>query len=456
MKKLQRVVWSKGMFLTPQHFQAQDEYFEQTLQFRFNASNFANWGLCGIGIDEASVANGLLTLRHCEGVMPDGLVFHMPASDELPSGRLMEGYFPPTQESLDVYLAIPQSRLSGRNFSLAAGHADGSNGTQSGSRFLAETRLVPDDTTDGDEKAIQVAKKSFRLLFQGENLDGFVTMRIAQIGRSPAGAYIVNPKFIPPLLDISASDYLMMLTRREIEVLTAKSSSLAMPRRQKGREVADFTTSEVANFWLLHTVNTYLPELTHIWAVRRGHPDVLYRAMLRLAGALSTFSLEASARDFPEYRHDNLSVCFEAIDLRIRDMLETILPSKCIAIPLQLTDKLVWSGRIADERHLRDSQYLLSVSSRIAVDDLIAKFPRLAKVSAPSEVNRLVRNSLPGLALRHMPAPPPAVPMKLDNQYFSLGLNGPLWEGIQQSRSLCVFVPAEISDPKMELLVVLP
>ena len=29
MKHLQRVVWSKGMFLTPQHFQAQDEYFEQ-------------------------------------------------------------------------------------------------------------------------------------------------------------------------------------------------------------------------------------------------------------------------------------------------------------------------------------------------------------------------------------------------------------------------------------------
>jgi type VI secretion system protein ImpJ len=309
---------------------------------------------------------------------------------------------------------------------------------------------------DGDEKAIQVAKKSFRLLFQGENLDGFVTMRIAQIGRSPAGAYIVSPKYIPPLVDISASDYLMMLTRREIEVLTAKSASLAVPRRQKGREVADFTTSEVANFWLLHTVNTYLPELTHIWQVRRGHPDVLYRAMLRLAGALSTFSLEASARDFPEYRHDNLSVCFEALDLRIRDMLETILPSKCVAIPLQLTDKLVWSGRIADERHLHDSQYVLSVSSRIAVDDLIAKFPRLAKVSAPPEVNRLVRNSLPGLALRHMPAPPPAVPMKLDNQYFSVGQNGPLWEGIQQSRSLCVFVPAEISDPKMELLIVLP
>ncbi len=35
MSKPQKVVWTKGMFLVPQHyFQAQDEYFEQALHFR--------------------------------------------------------------------------------------------------------------------------------------------------------------------------------------------------------------------------------------------------------------------------------------------------------------------------------------------------------------------------------------------------------------------------------------
>jgi len=29
-----------------------------------------------------------------------------------------------------------------------------------------------------------------------------------------------------------------------------------------------------------------------------------------------------------------------------------VLHSKCVTIPLQLTEKLVWSGSIADERHL--------------------------------------------------------------------------------------------------------
>jgi type VI secretion system protein ImpJ len=454
MAKAQKVVWTKGMFLMPQHFQAQDEYFEQELQFRASTSTFANWGLSGIGVDEASLTNGLFTLRHCEGVMPDGLTFDMPAADELPPGRPVEELFPPTQTTLDVYLAIPQARPSARNFAIMAKTAGNTNGDVS-TRYVAETRTVIDATMGADEKAIQVGKKSFRLLFGGENLEGFSSMRIAQISRNPAGTYVLSPKFIPPLLDIVASDYLMMLARRQVEVLTAKSASLALPRKQRGRDVADFTTTEVANFWLLHTVNSYLPELKHIWKVRRGHPDVLFRGMLRLAGALSTFAMTQNVRDLPDYDHDNLGESFTALDLRIRELLETVLPSKCVMIPLQLTEKLVWSGSITDERHLKDSQFILSVSAGIPVDELIAKLPQLAKLSAPGDVGRLVRNSLPGIGLRHLPSPPAAVPVKLDNQYFSLVQSGALWDALTQARAVSVFVPSEIANPKMELLVVL-
>lgn len=454
MSKLQKVVWTKGMFLMPQHFQAQDEYFEQTLQSRFTSSLFANWGLTALGVDEASLANGLFTLRHCEGVLPDGVVFKMPVSDDLPPGRQVQEFFPPTEETLDVFLALPQIRPAGKNYSIASSEVGRANG-HLGTRYIAETKLVPDATLGGDEKAIQLSKKSFRLLFGGESLDGFTCMRISQISRNPAGTYVPSPKFIPPILDISASDYLMMLARRQVELLTAKSSSLAIPRRQKGRDVADFTTAEVANFWLLHTVNSYLPELKHIWKVRRGHPDVLYCAMLRLAGALSTFALEGTARDLPDYDHNNLGLSFTLLDARIRELLETILPTRCAVIPLSQTEKLVWSGKISDERHLKDSQFILSVSAKVPVEELIAKLPRLGKISAPAEINRLVRNSLPGIFIRHMPAPPSSVPSKLDNEYFSLGQSGPLWEGIIQSRAISVFVPGEIAEAKMELLVVL-
>ena len=198
MKKLQRVVWSKGMFLTPQHFQAQDEYFNDLLQFRIAASNFANWGLINLSIDEASLLNGLFTPRYFRGVLPDGLTFSVPDRDEAPEGRPIEPFFPPTQATLDVFLAIPEYRPEGKNFTLSAGP----NGATT--RFVAETRNLPDETAGADEKSVQLARKTFRLILQGESLDGFTAIRIAQVTRNQSGGYVLNPKFIPPLLDISA------------------------------------------------------------------------------------------------------------------------------------------------------------------------------------------------------------------------------------------------------------
>jgi predicted component of type VI protein secretion system len=52
--------------------------------------------------------------------------------------------------------------------------------------------------------------------------------------------------------------------------------------------------------------------------------------------------------------------------------------------------------------------------------------------------------------------PPAAVRVKLDNQYFNLVQSGLLWNALTQARAVSVFVPSEIADSKMELLVVLP
>ncbi len=455
MKNLHRVVWSKGMFLTPQHFQTQDEYIEDLFQFRFTASHFANWGVTDLNIDEQSLANGLFTLRYCRGLLPDGLMFDVPEVDELPPGRPVEEFFPPTQDTLDVYLAVPEQRPGGKNFTLLGAKQLQENGSRATTRYVAETRMMLDENVGAEEKPVQVAKKNFTLLLEGESLDGFTSLRIAEVTRSQTGAYILNPQFVAPCLNIASSEYLMMLVRRQIELLTAKSSSLAAPRREKGRGLADFTTSEVASYWLLHTVNSYMPELKHIWKVRRGHPEPLFIAMLRLAGALSTFALETSARDLPDYDHDNLGPCFTELDNKVRALLETVLPERCVPIPLQLTDKLIWSGTVPDDQYFKNSQFFLSVSARMGVDELIGKFPRLAKISSPAEIQRLIRNALPGVVLRHDPAPPAGIPRALDNQYFRLNQDGVLWEGIERSRNLSVFVPSEIAEPKMELLILL-
>jgi type VI secretion system protein ImpJ len=452
MKHLQRVVWSKGMFLTPQHFQAQDDYFEQHVQFRATASSSSNWGLTGLGIDQEALSNGTFTIRHCRGVMPDGLTFNIPEADEPPAGREIAEAFPPTEPELDVYLALPEARPRGKNVTVVNGqgaHPD------AGTRYVASTRMVLDETGGLEQKPVQVANKNFRLVFGGESLDGTSSVRIAQITRSPAGTYILRPEFIPPALSIDASDYLLLLLRRLIELLAAKSGSLSNLRRQKGRSLAEFGSGDVANFWLLHTANTYLPQLKHLWIARRRHPEMMYLMMLALAGGLSTFSLDEQARSLPDYDHENLGRCFTELDEKIRILLETAIPSKCIAVPLVITEKSIWSGEVADENHFKRTQFFLSVGAQMGVDDLLKQVPRLMKVSPPAEVSRLVRNALPGISLRHTPVPPAAIPVRLERQYFALNQAGILWDGVVKSQKISIFVPDEIAKPELELLIVM-
>ena len=452
MARQKRVVWTKGMFLSPQHFQAQDRYVEDLLNFRFGASNFANYGVLQLALDQEALTNGQLKVASARGFLPDGEPFDMPASDELPPSREVGKSFSPDLETLDVSLALPERRPNGKNVTLA-GQKEGSGPADT--RYSAELRMLPDDNQGFDEKPVQVGAKSFRLLFGNEFREGFNCLRIARIARSSTGAPILHPTYAAPCFDIASSDYLMNLIRRQVEILATKSTSLAAPRREKSKGAADFSASDTASFWLLHTVNSYLPELRHIFKVRHGHPEVAYRAMLRLAGALSTFAIEGSAADLPDYDHDELGACFTSIDARIRDLMETVIPDKYFPIPLVLGERFTWSGVVPDDNLFHGTQFYLAVSAPMGIDEIIRNVPKNLKLSAPDDMERLIRKSLAGVSLRHVEHPPKQIPMKLGNQYFALNQSGDIWKNIMLARRVAVFAPSDIKDPKMEIVVVM-
>ncbi len=441
------------MFLTPQHFQSQEQYLEDALHFRFNASHYANWGVTVLKIDTDALANGQVRVTECSGVMPDGEPVDIPGTDEPPDSRALGEHFPPNRESLDVFIALPENKPGTRVVTIPGSER---NGGPPKTRYLAEMRSIKDENSGDEEKEVHVARRTFRLLFGDEYRDGFSSFRIAQVVRGPAGAPMLNPKFVAPCLDLSSSTYLSELLRRQIEVLATKSNALSSPRRARSKVVADFLPSETSNFWLLHTVNSYLPELKHIWKVRHGHPESAYVAMLRLAGALTTFSLEGHPEDLPDYDHNDLGGCFTLLDNRILQLAGYIVKENFVGIPLKLTDRFLWTGQITEDEYFRDTQFYLSVSAKMGVDDVIRKIPQLVKISAQEDVKRIVNNALPGVILRHAPTPPAAIPVKLDHQYFLVNQGGDLWDTLVKSRQIAVYAPGEIVEPQMEVLIVLP
>jgi type VI secretion system protein ImpJ len=347
-----------------------------------------------------------------------------------------------------VLLGIPRHKPEGLNCVLDNGEARDCPDI----RYIAESRVLHDDNTGGDERPIQVGRKNLRLVLDTEPVEGLLSLPLARVVRDGSGHFSYDPHFVPPLLQIVASQRLMLLGRRLVEVLEEKASAIGQSRPSSG---AEFFTREIASFWILHAVNSAAAALRHLVVAKRGHPEELFIELVRLAGALCTFRLGSHPRGLPLYDHRNLGACFDALDRHIREHLEIIVPTNCISIPLTPAGDCFYEGEIADQRCVGRSRWVLAVRADMGDAELMIKTPQLVKVCSPQFVKELVKRALPGLALKHLAVPPPAISPGVEKQYFGISRGGPCWDHMVQTKRVGVYIPGDIPNPEVEILVVL-
>jgi len=266
----------------------------------------------------------------------------------------------------------------------------------------------------------------------------------------------LDPHFVPPLLDFSASRYLTTIVSELLERLSARSSNLSALRRQRNQSLADFSITGIANFWLLYTVNSHLPVIKHLLEIRRGHPAHLFEAMLALAGSLTTFSNDILPHGLAVYDHNDLGGSFRALERDVFTLLDTVVPTNTVSLALQRLDaRNLHATPLDDDRYVRADELYLAVRADMREADLLSQATDL-KVSSLEHVEQLVKQSLPGLSLTHVASPPSAVPVKLDYQYFRIGQEGDAWSAIRKARSFAVHAPTSFRDARFELVIVLP
>ncbi len=441
------MVWWEGMYLGPHHFQAQNRYFEDSIRFATSLLWGQAFGFTGYRLDKEALSNGTVGLLQASGIMPDGLAFNMSDGDGLPRPRNFATLFPPTDYTLTVLLAITARRPDGLNCAIKQEDVDEKV------RFIEHTAILSDETTGRDEKPVGLGRKNFRLIVPSELSPETVSIPVARIMRSGSGGFIPDPEFIPPCLQIGASSRLMDLTGRLIDIMEEKSSSLA--RSAEGSTGLSFSNKDIASFWFLHTVNSGLAALRHHYFSKRGHPEELFVDMLRLAGALCTFTLDSHPRTLPAYDHLNPDLCFGQLEKQIREHLELIIPTSCIPIIMTRTADYFFGGEITDERCVGRATWLLGVRSGIGELDLIRRVPQLVKICSEKFVGELVRRAMPGLSVAHVPSPPPAVSPRAETQYFLINRSGPFWDHIVQTRRVGIYIPGDIPDPEIDLLTIL-
>jgi type VI secretion system protein ImpJ len=435
------------MHLSPQHFQMQSRYFEDSLWFLIASIRNHPWGLLSLTLDNDAIRNGLAVVRHASGIFPDGLIFDFPESDLAPIPTSLRDLFTPTDSEIILHLAVPK-RGQGSETDLANGAS---------SRYGIFERTLRDETISVDEFPVTLGRKNLQVVGSSQLRPEMVSFPIARILRDGKGGFMADPSFLPPLLRIGVIEDLLLRCKRLADSLEERITITRRGKKTVGQFEAGTSALDVANYWFLHALCSALPALRHQLATRSVHPEQVYSTLAELAGSLCTFSMESNPATIPEYDHLKLNHVFAELERHIQAHLDIVVPSNFVALEFRRSpsEHYVHVAPVVDERCLRRSRWIFGIRSDIAESTLMRSTPLLTKVCSAEGVGKLVQRALPGLELIHLPVPPSALPAQADMTYFSISQTGPCWQHILATKAVGVYLPGDLGNAHFELSVIL-
>ena len=433
-----RVVWSEGLFLRPQHFQQQERYLEAYVQGRAAALRPHSWGLTELEIERDLLAIGKLGLRRARGIFPDGTPFVMPDVDPLPSPLEIGTQL----RDQVVHLAVPV-RKSGATLST---RTDGSGElTRYRSRDFQARDVMSDLPSAVD---LEVAALNSRLMPQTEPAEDFAQIPVAHVIECRADKQVVlDDRFIPTVITCRAAPRLATFLSELQGLLHQRGEALAARAVASGRGGA----AEIADFLMLQAINRYEPVVTHLAATASCHPEDLYRLALEITGDLST--LTATARrpaQFPGYRHETLRASFEPVIAALRATLIVVLEQNAVAIPLAQKKYGISVGVVPDLTLFDTAMFVLAARADLPSEEFRRRFPQQLKIGPVEKIRDLVMLQLPGIGIQAMAVAPRQIPYHAGFAYFELDRSSELWRPLKTSGGIAIHQSGELPGLTLE------
>ena len=443
----QQVLWGEGLFLRPQHFQQQDNHHKHQRLATMRALHPYYYGTIDVSLDKSLLESNVLSFTKVSAIFPDGTPYQAPGIDVLPQSISLEGS--DVGDEVYVFLNLEVIHLDGGNIQ--------SQSAENAARYKSKTIDVFDLYTEAAESALEVISLSPKIQLNSSaqpNKNEGVAILIAKLIRTPQGNYQLAEDYLVPSLHIASNDSLMNHVHRLMTMINTKASALYDHHRQTNNNLLEFRSSDIASFWLLHALNSAYSKLSHFYNNPMLHPERLYEGLLNVASQLCTFSSLYKVSDLPAYNHNHTNDSFAAVIKIIRELLNTVIASNFISIPLVQTKPSYYFGELASDKINRDSRLYLAVSSSLPMHELIEIVPRRFKIATPDGVEKRVLSALPGTSILHVPQVPSAIPVRPGFSYFLLEPIGEVYNDMLKSETICIYVPNGFDDLKIELMAI--
>ena len=433
-----KVVWMEGMFLSAQHFQQQERYFERYVDGRCTAYGAYGWGLLDYEIDHQLLKLGKISLSRANGVFPDGTPFAFPGIDDAPA--VFE--VPENTHNQVVYLALPVRRpgavdvLSEQN-------------PQGLARYYSAEHGVPDVSLDGgDNVTVNVGKLRMRLLLESDDLSGYACIGVLRIAEARQDKNVLlDERYIPTVLDCAVAPGLAGFLSELVGLLHHRAEAIA------GR-LADANrggTAEVADYMMLQLINRIEPMSAHFSQIRGLHPVDFFSFAVQMAGELSTFvSKNKRPPTFPVYLHDNLQATFSPIMSSLRECLSMVYEQSAISMALVEKKYGIRVAEIADRSLIGSAMFILAVRADVAEEQIRTRLPGQVKIGPVERIRQLVNAAMSGIALKPLPVAPRQIPYHAGYTYFELDPRSPFWKELKHSGGFAIHVGGDFPGIELE------
>ena len=438
MSSRNRVVWSEGLFLRPQHFQQQARYLERYVEGRARELRSHSWGFTELEIERDLLAIGKLGLRRATGVFPDGTPFCMPDDDPLP---------PPLELTTQVrdqrvFLAVALRKEGARE-----ARREQLDGLE---RFHVQDFEARDITSDSSAAAtLEVATLRTRLLLAAETREDFACIPLTHVQECRADRTVVlDERFIPTVLNAHQSARLATFLTELQGLLHQRGEALAARAVASGRGGA----AEIADFLMLQVVNRYEPVVSHHVANRFVHPEEFYRLCLEIAGDLATLTSNTRrpAKVAP-YQHEDLRASYDPLVAALRAALSVVLEQNAVSIALEKKRFNISVGVVNDKTLFESAAFVLAARADVQTEALRRGFPAQTTIATVESIAKLVNDHLPGVPLQPLAVVPRQIPFHAGFVYFELDRNDARFRDLKSGGGIAIHVPETFPGLAMEL-----
>jgi type VI secretion system protein ImpJ len=446
MSDSNRVAWTEGLFLRPQHFQQAERFVEKQIRESIGSVQPYGYGFSHLALDQELSKLGKIGLEAATGLLPDGTPFDIPRTADIPTPLDV----PDATKDAIVVLALPVHRPGMASMALDRSPSNAL------ARYYAMDFEARDAVAELDSTAeLKVGRLNLSLRLVQDLSPAYCSLGVARVvEKRPDGRVVFHEDYYPPVIDCRASMKLYDCVKEVYGLLRHRVQALSDRVSRPGTQgVAEF-----ADFLLLQLCNRMQPLFEHLSNRAPMHPEIFYAYLVALAGELATFARkDKRAPDFEAYRQDALWETFQPVMEQVRLGLTAILEASALAVPLENMRQGYYVGRVQDIELLRNAVFVLAVNAALPSDTLRADFPAEAQLGSRERIRALVDSHVPGIRLRALPVAPRQIPYHAGFTYFELDKGrrptDPVdyWKDLEGSRMLIMHVSGDFPELKLEL-----